>query len=191
MAGFMLFPSCERKKHQSTGLIVEDAIAIDTVFMNETYDNYRWFETCVTLENFLDEDSVGNYVKDITNIFQTALADGTSFDVNVVFRKHTQDYSTYDVKHGFWIEDMPLVKDDIKLTFQEAYDKVMATNCPKPHSRNCVLRKELGPKNANPQYIFGNSKAQLYVDAVTGKVTDKNPVFPEEAGFKMPLGEWP
>ena len=77
----------------------------------------------------------------------------------------------------------------IKVSFKEAYNKIMATNYPKPHSRHVVLRKEIGPQDANPQYIFGNSQAQIYVDAVTGDVTDKNPAFP--ADLKMPLGEWP
>lgn len=78
----------------------------------------------------------------------------------------------------------------IKLTYKDAFDRVMATNCPKPHSQHVVLRKELGPKVANPQYIFGNSSAQLYVDAVTGEVRDTNPVF-EGLNLGTPLGEWP
>jgi hypothetical protein len=55
----------------------------------------------------------------------------------------------------------------------------MAANAPKPHSRQVVLRKEVGPNSINPQYIFGNFQAQLYVDAVTGDVKTKNPAFPD------------
>jgi hypothetical protein len=51
-----------------------------------------------------------------------------------------------------------------------------------------VLRKEVAPLDCNPQYIFGNKRAQLYVDAVTGEVKDYNPAY---KGFTMPLGEWP
>ena len=80
-------------------------------------------------------------------------------------------------------------KEPIKITFAEALEKLNQVNFPKPHSRYCVLRKEVGPKDANVQYIFGNSKAQLYVDAVTGEVTDLNPVFGGDLG--KPLGEWP
>ena len=54
-------------------------------------------------------------------------------------------------------------------------------NIPKPHSKNVVLRKEIGSLDANPQYIFGNSQAQVYVDAVTGEVRGYNPAFPENA----------
>ena len=58
----------------------------------------------------------------------------------------------------------------------------MEANCPKPHSKKCTLRKELGPNGAdvNAQYIFGNSEQQVYVDAVTGKVSLTNPVYPSE-----------
>ncbi len=44
------------------------------------------------------------------------------------------------------------------------------------------------PKEANVQYIFGNSKVQLYVDAVAEDVSSDNPAFGE--GFGKPLGEW-
>jgi hypothetical protein len=87
------------------------------------------------------------------------------------------------------MEDSPLDKEPVKVTFAEALEKLNQVNFPKPHSRYCVLRKEVGPKDANVQYIFGNSHAQLYVDAVTGEVTDHNPVFGGDLG--KPLGEWP
>lgn len=78
--------------------------------------------------------------------------------------------------------------EDIEITFNEAFQRVMESNYPKPHSKNCVLRKEVGSTDYHPQYIFGNPHAQLYVDAVTGEVTDKNPIY-EVYGFKIPLGE--
>ena len=88
------------------------------------------------------------------------------------------------------MEDFPLNDEAIVLTFTEALDRVLAANYPKPHSKYVVLRKEIGPKAANPQYIFGNLKSQLYVDATTGAVSDSNPVFAVK-GFTIPLGEWP
>ena len=70
-----------------------------------------------------------------------------------------------------------------------ALERINQVNAPKPHSRYCVLRKEIAPNDINPQYIFGNSRAQLYVDAVTGTVCTENPAF--AGGFGLPLGEWP
>ena len=86
---------------------------------------------------------------------------------------------------------MPLNDEVIKLTYEEAYDRIMQTNSPKPHSKHVTLRNPIGPIAINTQWIFGNIHEQLWVDAVTGDVKNSNPAFPEEKGFKMPLGEWP
>ena len=103
---------------------------------------------------------------------------------------HTLDTSNIEVKEGFWVEDYPLNNEAVCISFEEAFTKLMEANCPKPHSRHCVLRKEIGPVDANPQYIFGNSRAQIYVDATTGEVSTINPAFPD-ANLNGPLGEWP
>ena len=172
-------------------LNVEHVIATDRqdMYMNYAKD-YRWFETCIVLNNFLDEECDGS-IAGISNVFQAVVEKDKGADVFVVMYTHTADTSAVQKVHSFWIEDLPMENEAIKITFKEAFDKVMATNAPKPHSQHVVLRKQLGPVNCNPQYIFGNNKAQLYVDAVTGDVKTDNPVFPEEKGFKMPLGEWP
>lgn len=168
--------------------MVENIIAMDKDSMLTTYGkNYKWFETCIVLNEYLDSKNANDSVIGISNIFQVVDEKGKGADVHVIMYAHVGDSTQVDVKHGFWIEDYPM--DSIKITFKEAYAKLMAANCPKPHSRNCVLRKEVGPIAANPQYIFGNSKMQVYVDAITGEVKTNNPVFPDS--LKMPLGEWP
>ena len=53
-----------------------------------------------------------------------------------------------------------------------------------------VLRKQVGPVDANPQWIFGNLHSQIYVDAVTGAVSKDNPAF-DGLNLGTPLGEWP
>lgn len=172
-------------------LTVENIISTDRQYMYVNYGgNYRWFETCITLQDFLDEENDGT-VTSVSNIFQVVEESETGADVHVVLAAHTPDTTAYEVKHAFWVEDYVLNEEAITVTFEQAYEKLMATNCPKPHSKHCVLRKQVGPVDANPQYIFGNSEAQVYVDATTGDVSTDNPVFPSAQGFKMPLGEWP
>ena len=179
------FVSC----HKHKTFTVENAIEVDNKNMFANYSEYKWFETTVVLKEFLDENCSGT-IEEITNIFQAIESeDDRSFDTKVITFKHTTKDIVKDIVEGFWVEDSPLYQKDIKLTFKQAFEKVNQVNYPKPHSRYCVLRKEVGPVDANPQYIFGNSRAQLYVDAITGKVTDKNPVYPNE--FVKPLGEWP
>ena len=172
-------------------LIVENAISLDRQYMFNNYGgDYRWFESCITLKDFIDEECDGA-VASIANVFQVVEEYENGADVHVVLAAHTPDTTAYEVKHGFWVEDDPLNDEAITVTFEEAFEKLMEANCPKPHSKQCVLRKQVGPVDANPQYIFGNSHAQVYVDATTGDVNTDNPAFPEAQGFKMPLGEWP
>lgn len=166
---------------------VENAIAMDKENMYLTYGkDYKWFETCIVLNEYLDSENTNDSVIGISNIFQVLeQKDSKSFDVHVIMYTHVGDSTQVDVKHDFWIEDMPMNNDSIKVSFKEAYAKMMAANLPKPHSRQCVLRKEVGPKDCNPQYIFGNSEAQIYVDAVTGNVTDVNPAFPTRLNYSF------
>ena len=181
---------------------VEPAIVVDTLTVENTVstdrqamylnhgEDYRWFETGVVLKDFLDEENDGT-IEMVVNVFQVIEAyDSTSFDTFVFKYQHTLEGDAQDSVHGFWVEDYPLNEEAVVVTFKEAYEKVMEANLPKPHTRQVVLRKQVGPVAANPQWIFGNLKSQIYVDAVTGKVSDKNPVF-DARGFKMPLGEWP
>ena len=159
---------------------MERTTTLDKEYMFKNYGgDYKWFESCILLKNYLDEENDGT-ISGISNVFQVIRESGKSADVFVVLAAHTPDSTAYEVKEGFWVEDCDMSKEEIKISFKEAYDKMMAVNLPKPHSRNCVLRKQVGPKDANPQYIFGNIQSQIYVDAITGDVTDKNPAFPNE-----------
>lgn len=176
---------------QSPQLNVEQTVSLDRQYMYMNWsEDYRWFETCIVLQDFLDEENDGT-ITGISNVFQVVEESGNGADVHVILASHTPDTTAYDVKHAFWVEDYPLNEEVITVTFEQAYEKLMATNCPKPHSKHVVLRKQVGPVDANPQYIFGNMNEVVFVDATTGDVSTENPCFPEEKGFKMPLGEWP
>ena len=160
------------------------------MFVNHQSD-YRWYETSIVLSSYLDAADQSGVVACVANVFQVVTPeDSGGADTYVVQITHTPTEVQIDEQHGFWIEDYPLNEQGIKLTFQQAYDKLMSANYPKPHSRHCVLRKQVGPVDANPQYIFGNSRAQVYVDAVTGNVSNTNPAF-GDYGLAKPLGEWP
>lgn len=184
----------------------EHLIVMDKQDMYLNYsNNYRWYETCLKLKDFLDQENDGS-LEEVVNVFQAIVEEGNGFDTRVHKFQHFNDGQyMHDSISGFWVEDFPLNDEAIKLSFKEAYEKLMATNCPKPHSRYVTLRKQVGPVDCNPQYIFGNLKTQVYVDAVTGKVSETNPAFDKSYEDKdpkikyafnwlaerMPLGEWP
>lgn len=166
---------------ENAELVVENVVSVDKEYMFLNYNgDYKWYETCIVLKDYLDEDNDGT-VNGVSNIFQVQREVGAGMDVNVVMLTHVGDTTDIQIAHTFWVEDFPLNNEDIKVTFKEAYDTIMQVNLPKPHSRQIVLRKEVGPIVANPQYIFGNQSAQIYVDATTGEVRNYNPVFPKDA----------
>ena len=172
-------------------LYVEHTIAVDrqAMYAKGVDNDYRWFETNIRLVNFLDEEYEG--IEEVVNVFQTVESrDEHSFDTVVYKFQHTADGTVEGFTHGFWVEDFPLNDEQVTVTFVQALEKVNEVNLLKPHSRYAVLRKQIGPVDANPQWIFGNSKAQLYVDAVTGEVSEDNPAF-RGLNLGTPLGEWP
>jgi len=165
---------------EQSELIVENVVSADKEKMFLDYgSDYRWFETCIVLNDYLDEaDSCS--INGISNIFQVVTEMEGGADVNVIMFTHVGDTTDVQVVHTFWIEDSPMNNDSLTVTFTDAYEKVMEVNLPKPHSKHVVLRKEVGPLEANPQYIFGNQESQIYVDATTGEVRNYNPVFPKD-----------
>ena len=180
---------------ETADLVVENLISMDRQAMyNKVGGDYRWYETCMKLNDFLDEENDGS-LAEVVNVFQAVIDRGQGYDTKVYKFQHFADGTCFeDSVIGFWIEDFPMNEEAIQVTYDEAYDNLMAVNIPKPHSRYVTLRKQVGPVDANPQYIFGNLHETVFVDAVTGEVFDYNPAFgkPEDGkGFKMPLGEWP
>lgn len=193
LASCMLASSCngtakkEQQKQLTSGsFVVENVISTDRETMFLYYDDdYRWYETCILMKDFMDTDPTDSVIM-VNSIFQVVTERGRGYDTHVVRISHQLDTSYVEVVEGFWIEDFPMNNEEIVITFAEAWRLAMEANCPKPHSQHCVLRKEVGPNAANPQYIFGNSKCQIYVDATTGEVSAVNPVI-----LEGPLGEWP
>ena len=176
-----------------TTIDVEHTIALDRQTMYLNYkDNYRWYETDILLPEFMDSDSATSNPEMVVNVLQSIVEEGNGADVWVHKFQHFRNGETvHDSIQGFWIENYALNDEVIKLKYKEAWDRMMQTNFPKPHSRYITLRNPIGPVAINTQWIFGNIHEQIWVDAVTGNTANSNPAFPEEKGFKMPLGEWP
>lgn len=172
---------------------VDHAIATDRQAMYMKFkDNYRWYETCIRLPYFLDSDSVTSDPEILVNVFQSIEEFDNGADTYVWKFQHFPDGTVnIDSIHGFWIEDCPLNDEAIKLNYNAAFERMLEVNLPKPHSKNVILRNPIGPVGVNAQWVFGNISEQIWVDAVTGDAKPSNPAFPEEKGFKMPLGEWP
>lgn len=182
----MLLTSCN-KCSNGTKVINEEESTIEMVNQNDwnamfaQYDETRlcWYECDMKLVDFLDAECNGE-IEDLVNVYQVIIPiDSTSYNTWVYKIQHFKGHEAIkDSTQGFWIEDAPLDINEIKISYREAYDKVMAVNLPKPHSRYVTLRNPLGPIAVNPQYVFGNVESQIWVDAVTGEISESNPAFP-------------
>lgn len=77
-----------------------------------------------------------------------------------------------------WIEDRDLSESEIKLTAEDVLQRLKEWNGIIPHSsRSMSLRLPVGPKNCNAQWVIGNVSDVIFVDAVTGEISDWNPAF--------------
>lgn len=178
MLAFSACNSCDRQieKEQT----VEEFILADTAYMTANYDTtYVWFETQIVLNNYLDEESCDGSFEKVINIFEVITkVDSASYNTLVVKMIHIGDSLEIQASEDFWIEDMVMNKEPISLTYAEAFNLMNTSNYMKPHTKYCVLRKEVGLVVANAQYIFGDIVSQIYVDAITGDVSDESPSFP-------------
>ena len=172
---------------------VENVISLDrqSMYMKSGGD-YRWFETEILLPEFMDTENATSDPVMVVNIFQKVIERGNGFDTYVYKFQHFNDGTVLtDSVQGFWIENVPMEDKEIVVKYVDAWEKMYQVNYPIPHSKHVTLRNPIGPVSINTQWIFGNINEQIWIDAVTGEAAGSNPAFPEEKGFKMPLGEWP
>jgi len=171
---------------------VENIIATDRQAMYTIAKgaSYRFFESDIKLCDFLDSENCDGKILSVNNVFQQIIEKGNGADTNVLMFLTTGNGTEVSIyEHAFYLENEPLNDKPMPITFEKAFERMMKANVVKPKSRNCILRKPVGPTPCNAQYIFGNRVQQIYVDAVTGEVRTKNPAFDGYLG--KPLGEWP
>ena len=210
----------EELTYAVTGLDVNyiNVSDLDWMGMHYTDVEWNWLECCIDMEDFIDEADTCNVVA-VANIFSFIQILDTvtgSYQPTVILRAHVGDTMVMEEKIGLWVGDDPMNDyNPMEVDFANAWNQMMMANCVKPHSKHCVLRKEVGPIGGlDPIYIFGNETAQVYVMSNTGDVTTTNPVFPQDANLEAtpetneyeyegdiygpnnmrigcPLGEWP
>lgn len=164
--------SCTKEK-QKKQFTVEQTIADDHAYMADNHTDFVWYESQITLKDWLDRGTTSN-VMCVDNVFQY-FRDGQP---HVIIFSHYNSGKCDTSRHDdIWIEDCAMSSTDIAISYRQAYEQMMKSNYPKPHSRQCTLREEVGPYPSNPQYIFGNLDSQLYVDAKTGRVSNASPAF--------------
>lgn len=158
-----------------------------TMFTLYKGEQYAWYETRVLLSDSLTLENIGNIkVTDVTDIFQL-------FDpARCQYISTNVEKGTVILKpvHDIWIEDCDMSDAEIKLWPEDVMERLKMWDGIIPPAVGMTLRIPLGPRRCNAQWVIGNIMQVIFVDAVTGDITDWCPAFPVP-GMNGPLGEWP
>jgi len=96
-----------------------------------------------------------------------------------------------------WIEDADMSEQPIKLSAEQALMRLKEWNGILPKGFNFLtLRYPVGPCECNAQWVIGNEFDVIFIDAVTGDISNWCPAFnpnnkAKGGDFGKPLGEWP
>lgn len=168
---------------------VDHITALHRQMMFEIYgdEQFAWYETKVLFNDSLKLETLDDLkVVDVTDVFQ-------------LFAPARCQYISSNVSKGtiipqpipdIWIEDVDMSSSPMKLTVKDVLEKLKAWDGILPPAVGMTLRQPLGPRKCNPQWVIGNIMQVIFVDAVTGDITDWCPAFPIP-NVSGPLGEWP
>jgi hypothetical protein len=164
---------------------IEEIIKTDNAQMKKGFDadEFKYYESFVTYDKFFDSGE-DNKIIEMCSVFQVLEneKESGSMDTRIIMFSHRPGSTFIDRKARIFVENYNLCLDSIKITYIQAYEKMMCSKLKKPRSKFCSLRRQYGEVKANPQYVFGNASEQIYVDAITGEVSNENPVFPGKKG---------
>lgn len=189
LIAFITLVGCSEKREPVTSnqelVEVENIIKTDNEQMKKGFDadEFKYYESYAIFDKFFDSDS-SNWISEMCVVFKVLDNEKKvgSKDTRVMIFAHRPGVTFVDKKAGIFVENYNLKLDSIKVTFIQAYEKMMFSKLKRPRSKFCSLRCQYGDVKANPQYVFGNADEQIYVDAVTGEVSNENPVFPGKKG---------
>ena len=144
----------------------------------------KWMQTEATWTAFLTDDAAADAtLMEVTSGFQTQWkVNERASDTKVtIVSTNTMTTDSLVLEHSFYFDNYPLNDKPINLSFEDARQKVLNANCPKPQTRLCVLRSPVGSVHVeDAYYIFGDGQPNtpmIYVNARTGEVTTSNPAF--------------
>jgi len=150
---------------------------------------YEWRNLKVVFSDTINAKSIDDLkVVDVTSVFFYWNSEGP----------HVQ-YISSDVKKGtiipnpiidVWIEDDGLDDVEIKLWPEDVLERLKEWNGVIPSAKCMILRRPIGPRDCNAQWVLGDIDDPIFVDAVTGYITTWCPAFPIP-NANGPLGEWP
>lgn len=138
--------------------------------------DYDWRNSKVTLSEDITAESIDDlHVVDVTDVFQLFVPDPVVQFVSSNVKKGT--ILPWPM-HDLWIEDASLNDAQIKVTAEQALQRLKEWNGVIPKKAKTIsLRLPVGPKRCNAQWVIGDIFNPLFIDAVTGEIRDSNPAF--------------
>ena len=139
---------------------------------------YQWRNSLVILNDTVTQENIDDLhvvsVRDVFFYWDNQRGPQVQYITDHVKDGTQIPYPITDV----WIEDTDMSDAPIRLSAEEALMRLKEYNGVLP--KDCdfiILRLPVGPKDCNPQWVFGDIGDVLFIDAVTGEVRDYDPAF--------------
>lgn len=192
------------KTHDYDGVVQDFTAGVEhiqalhrqTMFSLIDGQEYQWRNSKVLFNDSITLENIDNlHVVEVTDVF---------FYWDNVVGPQVQ-YIATNVKKGtlipptiqdVWIEDANLSDKEIKLTVKDVLNRLKEWNGIIPPGVSMSLRYPVGPCECNAQWVIGDEFDVIFIDAVTGDISNWCPAFnpnnkPKGGDFGKPLGEWP
>lgn len=141
-------------------------------------NNYQWRNSLVILNDTVTAENIDDLhvvsIRDVFYYWSNKFGPQVQYITDHVVYGTQIPYPISDV----WIEDRDMSNAPIKLSAEQALMRLKEYNGILP--KDCdfiILRLPVGPKDCNPQWVFGDVFDVLFIDAVTGEIRDYNPAF--------------
>ena len=143
-------------------------------------NTYQWRNSLVILNDTVTAENIDDLhivsIRDVFYYWSNKFGPQVQYITDHVVYGTQIPYPISDV----WIEDRDMSNAPIKLSAEEALTRLKEWNGILPKDCNfIILRLPVGPKDCNPQWVFGDVFDVLFIDAVTGEIRTWNPAFSE------------
>lgn len=168
---------------------LEKVLTLDAQYVAAKYGPAKFYEATIILDQKINDVEGEAHPIYIKTVFQAGY--------KAIFCEHpttpagTDFITNYQEFDDFYLECMEM-ELPIKMTINQAIERLNQANTTKPASNVLVLRKPLMPPFGGPYYIAGTTKTGfISVNTETGDVHVLDTAKLDTVKLGTPLGEWP
>lgn len=216
LLGFSSCNGCTQKAHEPTPSVQTivthdyDGVAQDSTAVvkhiqalhRQTMSNlieghdYEWRNSIVIFDDSIKLETIDELkVQTVTDIFQY-FKPKTGLQVQIISTDSNKVTIILPPVYDVWIEGANIREKEIKLSAEDVLKLLKEWNGGIPTAVSMNLRLPVGPCDCNAQWVISNEYDVIFIDAVTGVISNWNPAFnpnnkPKGGDFGKPLGGWP